>query len=242
MGWVPVAAVAAMTLFACAAAALLPERVALKRSWLAAAIVCGGIALAATVWQGRHQAVALDSVVEQLQGTWRRLDRIGLTLPAVPGPGANASFDSVRGGFAALADKAYRLDRQIDALRHEKLGRTIDDKTAAAMIAYLRPFGRHRVVVSCVPNDVEAYDYSNRIVTILREAGWDAVGPETTTIFGAEPAMGINLYVRGGQAPQAADLLLKAFVRFNIPYESRVASNDAIPDNDTVELFVGKKP
>jgi len=43
-------------------------------------------------------------------------------------------------------------------------------------------------------------------------------------------------------APDTARLLLDAFTRFNLPYQSGIASNDAIPDPATVELFVGHKP
>ncbi len=85
--------------------------------------------------------------------------------------------------------------------------------------------------------------YANQIANVLRAAGWEALGPETTTIFGEAPAMGITLYVRGADAPpEAARLLIDAFTRFNIPYQSGVASSDAIPDPATVELFVGRKP
>jgi hypothetical protein len=54
--------------------------------------------------------------------------------------------------------------------------------------------------------------------------------------------MGISLYVRNPAAPDAAKILIDAFSRFNIPYQSAIAENDAIPDAATVELFVAKKP
>ncbi len=56
------------------------------------------------------------------------------------------------------------------------------------------------------------------------------------------PSPAISLYVRGGEPPEAAHVLIEAFTRFNIPYQGRVAASDAIPDNETVELFVAKKP
>ena len=46
----------------------------------------------------------------------------------------------------------------------------------------------------------------------------------------------------GGVAPDTAKILLDAFSRFDIPYRSGVTSNDMIPDNTTVELFVSHKP
>ena len=56
------------------------------------------------------------------------------------------------------------------------------------------------------------------------------VGPEPTSIFGGASAMAIGLYVRAGEPPDAARMLIEAFTRFNIPYQSRIASNDMIPD------------
>ena len=84
--------------------------------------------------------------------------------------------------------------------------------------------------------------YANQIANVLRSAGWDAHGPETTAIFGDAPAMGIRLYVRSGVAPDTAKILLDAFTRFDIPFKSGTTSNDMIPDNTTVELFVSHKP
>ena len=42
--------------------------------------------------------------------------------------------------------------------------------------------------------------------------------------------------------PEASKLLIDAFTRFNIPYQSGITPSDAIPDPATVELFVGPKP
>jgi hypothetical protein len=115
------------------------------------------------------------------------------------------------------------------------------------MAEYLRqsgsPLGNRRVVVSCLPDDVEAYGYANQIANVLRAAGWEAPGVETTTIFGQAAAMDILVYVRAGaQPPEAARILLDAFARFNIPFQSGITPSEAIPDPATVELFVGHKP
>jgi len=254
--WVPTFAVAAMSAIACAGAFFLPERARRRRYGFLLVMLCGGLAIAATVWQQQRAAAVLAAqrvaaeaqdaslagILQKLHGAWQRFDAVGQRLPAVPGSAPAKSFDTVDAGFAALAAEADDLDKRAEMLREVAHGRSIDDTVAAAMIEYLRPRGGHRVVVSCVPDDSESYLYGNRIATILRQAGWDAVGPETTTIFGAAPAMGISLYARAGQSPEAALVLIEAFTRFNIPYQSRIAANDAIPDNQTVELFVGKKP
>jgi hypothetical protein len=34
-------------------------------------------------------------------------------------------------------------------------------------------------------------------------------------------------------------MLLDGFAKFNIPYQSRVKPSGAIPDSETVELFIG---
>jgi hypothetical protein len=127
-------------------------------------------------------------------------------------------------------------------LREKAKVRSIDNNTAAKLVDYLRQFGSRRAVVSCVPGDPEAFTYANQLTNLLRSAGWDAHGPETTSIFGDAPAMGIRLFVRSGVAPDTAKILLDAFSRFDIPYKSGTTSNDAIPDNTTVELFVSHKP
>ena len=49
---------------------------------------------------------------------------------------------------------------------------------------YLRQFGSRRVIVSCIPDDLEAYQYANQLVNILKAANWDAASPEATKIFG----------------------------------------------------------
>jgi hypothetical protein len=109
------------------------------------------------------------------------------------------------------------------------------------MIDYLRQYGSNRVVVSCVPSDLEAYTYANQLVTILTMAGWDARGPELTAVADAT-AMGVSLYVRDPRTADAAKILIEGFTRFNVPYQTGLAASDAIPDTATVELFVAKKP
>ncbi|HVC52537.1 MAG TPA: hypothetical protein VND87_10995 [Stellaceae bacterium] len=262
--WVPTAAATALALAACAAAVMLPERPAARRAGLAAMLLCGVVAVGATVWVGRQEhrmfaaregtalgsaatehgraAAARTHTLARLHAAVERLGTIAQLLPPVGAPPPARSFDSVAAGFAALGAQSDDLDGRVKAFRRAANARTIDDATAAAMVAYLRPLGPHRIVVSCAPHDVEAFDYANRIATILQRAGWDAEGPEPTAIFGTGSAMGISLYVRGNAPPDGAHQLLAAFARFNIPYEARIASSGDIPDNETVELFVGKKP
>jgi hypothetical protein len=54
--------------------------------------------------------------------------------------------------------------------------------------------------------------------------------------------MGVGVFVRDPTAPDAAKILIDAFNQFNIPHQSGISADNAIPDNATVELFVAKKP
>lgn len=214
--WVPAIAATASGLVACGAALVRPKRPVLRRVGGGAVLACAIVAVAATVWASRFEQQAdWERILPRLHEAVDRLAEIGEMLPA-SGPAAPVSFNGVDAGFAALANQSGDLKRRVAAYRKAAAARKIDDATAAAMIAYLRPLGPHRVVVSCVPNDVEAYKYANRIATILQRAGWRASGPEATTIFGTGPEMGISLYVRSDAPTETAHQLVAAFSRFNI--------------------------
>jgi hypothetical protein len=118
--------------------------------------------------------------------------------------------------------------------------RTIPPEVADKLSAYLQPFGSRRVIVSCIPNDLEAYQYANQLVNILKGANWDAQGPEQTKVFGEFRTPAINIFVNSADRSDTAKVLLGAFAKFNIPYQSRVTPRQAIPDAETIELFIGK--
>jgi outer membrane murein-binding lipoprotein Lpp len=231
--WLPTIAVAVMTGLALLAALAQAPRAA-KLRWIAAVVLCGAVAIAAAAWQQRQELAQLRDLSSHL-GALARL------LPGGAPASPEQTVDSLATALTSLNGRIDDLQHQIEALREKSRGRAVDSDTTARMADYLRPLGNHRVVVSCVPDDVEAFTYANQLANVLRAAGWDALGPETTTIFGTAPAMGITLYVRSGAAPEAAKILIDAFARFNIPYKSGITPADAIPDPATVELFVGPK-
>jgi len=241
--WLPTATVVAMTGFGLVALIEQAWRPS-KKYWIAAFVVCGVLAIAASAsqqWLSRVAVLGRDRA--QLAEVTAHLDKLGRLLVAEAGTAAHQTFDTIASAIAALNAKVVDLESQIQALQEKSRNRTIDTDTSGKLAEHLRQFGSHRVVVSCVPGDVEAYTYANQIANALHAAGWEALGPQTTTIFGEAPAMGVTLYVRGGAAaPEAARLLIDAFGRFNIPYQSGVAASDAIPDPETVELFVARKP
>jgi outer membrane murein-binding lipoprotein Lpp len=237
--WLPTAAVAALGLIALAMQPRRPARI----YWTAALLLGGALAIGASAWHQNTGRAALGQETARLRELAARLDELGRLLGAGPGTTQDQTFDTFAAAIVSLNSKIEELESQIRAFQEKFRTRAIDPDTSARMAEQLSRFASHRVVVSCVPDDVEAYRYANQIANVLRAAGWDALGPETTTIFGEGPAMGVMLYVRSGAAaPDAARLLIDAFTRFNIPYQSGVASNDAIPDPATVELFVGHKP
>jgi hypothetical protein len=143
---------------------------------------------------------------------------------------------------AAQTKQVQALEDQIDTLRQSTRRRTISADTGTKLADYLRPFGTHQVMVSCSPNDIEAYHYATEIVNVLKSANWQAGGPETTTILGDIKSMAINVYDNGDGRSDTMKILLAGLAKFGIPYQSRVPPSEALPDNGTVELFIGTKP
>jgi hypothetical protein len=240
--WLPTALVAAMMVLGIVVAVAQPWRPT-RKYWLALMLLAGMLATGVSAWRQNADRAMLIGQTARLDELWSRLDEVGRLLPSGPSATPGQTFDTVAAALVASNTRIKDLEAQMRALEEKSRTRTIDPDSAAKISEYLRQFGGHRVVVSCVPDDVEAYTYANQIANVLRTAGWDALGPETTTIFGAPAAMGVTLYVRGGGvAPEAAKLVLDAFTRFNIPYRSGITPSDAIPDPATVELFIGHKP
>lgn len=240
--WLPVLAVGLVALSGLLAVLTEPTRPR-RFKWLGFLLAIDALAVAGTVWEQSRAWGVLGSETARLQELGSRLDDLGRMLPAGPGKTPAETFDTVAAAIQSLNAKIKDLESQIDALQHKTRERAIDPAVAAKMSEYLRGFGSHAVVVSCVPDDVEAYNYANQIANILHQAGWNATGPERTAIFGENPSMRVRLFTRSAAAtPDTANILIDAFTRFNIPFESGVAATDAIPDPATLELFVSHKP
>ena len=240
--WLPAVSVAVMAVAALAAAAAQPRR-PVRKYWIAGVLVAGALATGASAWQQATYGRLLADETERLRAFATRLDALARLLPAGPGASAEQTFDTAAAALQTLNAKIAELQGQVEALRQKSRARSIEPAAAAQIAEYLRRSGGHRVVVSCAPDDLEAYGYANQLANVLRDAGWEALGPEKTAIFGEAPGMGVRLYVRNGATlPDAARLLIDAFSRFNIPFESGVTPSDAIPDPATTELFVSHKP
>jgi hypothetical protein len=141
-----------------------------------------------------------------------------------------------------LTAQVKTLEGQVAQLKQSTRVRSLPADTATKLADYLRAFGSRKIVVSCAPNDIEAYSYATDIANVLKAANWDARGPETTAIFGDVRAMGINVYDNDGHTSDTAKILRDGLTKFAIPYQSRVPPNQAIPDGEAVELFIGTKP
>jgi hypothetical protein len=236
--WLPPLAVLAVGLIGLLAIRVQPENPARGR-WLRILLIVAFAAVGLSAWEQsarRTTAARLDQV-------WTRLGDVKGLPPLPAGTSPDKTVEAIAGAIEALNARITELDGEVVALKEKAKTRQIPPDSVPKLVDALREAGSHRVVVSCVPDDVEAFAYANQFATLLKQAGWDALGPETTTIFGETPGMGISLYVRGTNAtPEAAKLLLDAFTKFNIPYQSGIMPSAAIPDPATVELFVGHKP
>jgi hypothetical protein len=216
--WLPTLFVIILTAVALTRAGAPPMSAAGRRIWLGSIMLLGLLALASSVWQAKKEPDATGTV-------------------------ASAETEgAIEATRAQLAEPFETLEKRIKELEEGGHGRSIGADTAAKLAEYLRQSGSHRVVVSCAPDDLEAYNYANQLANILKAAGWDAEGPEVTEVFGNVRAIGINLYVNENNGAETARILLDGLAKFNIPYQSRVTPTQAIPDTETVELYVAAMP
>ena len=224
MAWLPTLFVILLTAAALTEADSPPATPALRRLWMAGIFLLGLPALVSSV-AGERRAT-------QLIADARR----AAALPA------GTSTDHSEVNTAELARQVEILENRVRELAANAGARLISAAAAAKFSDYLRQFGAHPVIVSCIPDDIEAYSYANQIVNIFRAANWDARGPEMTKIFGDIRAMGINIYAGGDNNSEMVKILLGGFTKFNIPYHIRVAPSGSVPDSETVELFIGARP
>jgi len=222
--WLPTLFVIILTAAALTEAGSPPAIPARRRLWMAGIFFLGLLALVASVAEEKRTA---DVIAEAERATG---------IPALPGTDHDEAREPV------LARQVRIIKDRVRELELNANVRQISPETAVKFSEYLRQFPAHQVIVSCIPDDVEAYNYANQIVNILKAANWDARGPEMTKIFGDIQAMGINVYGGGANHSETINILLDGFAKFNIAYHIRVAPSGSVPDSETVELFIGAKP
>jgi len=221
--WLPTLLVIVVTALALTAAGSPPAARNGRRLWMGSILVFGCLAIAATVWLGRREGDETSA----LAGT--------SAAPQVPPPALSGP------SVSSLTFRIKVLEDHVRELEAGRQARSITQTTADDLASYLRQFGSRRVIVSCIPGDIEAYQYANQLANILKAANWEAQGPQLTKIFGDIQSPGINLYVNGDNGSDTVKILLDGFAKFNVPYQSRVTPSGAIPDTETVELFIGTK-
>jgi hypothetical protein len=219
--WLPTLLVVVVTALALTAAASPPAAPNVRRLWMASILVFGCLAITATVWLARWRAEEISA----LTGT--------SAVPQAPPAVLNVPSTS------DLIRRIKALQDHVKALEAGRRARSIPQAAADGVASYLKQFASRRVIVSCIPDDIEAHQYANQLVNILKVANWEVQGPQVTKIFGDVRAPGINVYVNGDSSSDTAKILLDGFAKFNIPYQSRVTPSGAIPDTDTIELFIG---
>jgi hypothetical protein len=221
--WLPTVLVIILTAVALTEAGSSPATTRSRRLWMASIILIGSLAIAGAVRQG--QRTVADSAA--LAG-----------MTASPAASNRERYEPT---VSDLTKQVKVLEDHIRELEAGSQLRTITPDNADKLVVYLRQFGNRRVIVSCIPEDIEAYQYANQLVNILKAGNWNAQGPQVTKIFGDVRAPGINVYVNGEDHSDTVKILLDGFAKFNIPYQSRVTPSQAIPDTETIELFIGTR-
>lgn len=222
--WLPTLSAIFLTAIALTWASSPPATATGRRWWMTGLLVIGSFAIAGTVWQERQER----------RGVGEAAALAGTTVSP------HASYwEPNEANVAELTRQVKTLQDRIRLLEKRKQIRSLTPEAAEKLTAYLKQFGSRRVVVSCIPDDIEAYQYANQLVSMLQAANWDTHGPEVTKIFGDVRASGINVYVNPDDHSDTVKILLDGFTKFNIPYQSRVTPSQAIPDPETVELFIG---
>jgi hypothetical protein len=220
--WLPTVLVIILTAVALTEAGSSAATTRNRRLWMASIILVGSLAIAGAVWQVQRTVAASAALA-------------GMT--ALPEASNRERYEPTT---SDLTKQVKALEDRIRELEAGRQLRTIATDNADKLVAYLRQFGNRRVIVSCTPEDIEAYQYANQLVNILKSGNWDVQGPQVTKIFGDIRAPGINVYVSRDHS-DTAKILLDGFAKFNIPYQSRVTPSQAIPDAETVELFIGTR-
>jgi hypothetical protein len=106
---------------------------------MAGMILIGSLAIVGAVWQGQ-----------------RMVDTSAALAGTTASPEAS-NRERNRPSVSDLMKQLKVLEDHIRELEAAKQVRTITTDNADKLAAYLRQFGNRRVIVSCIPEDIEAY-------------------------------------------------------------------------------------
>jgi hypothetical protein len=194
--WLPTALVVIVAALALAGAGSPPITSAGRRWWMVSLLLCGCIAIIGTVWQEQKGPDAA----------------VGLAGTSAPPQSPHTEPAGSVG--SELTARVKILEDHVKQLERGRQARAISQDNADNFSSYLRQFGSRRVIVSCVPDDIEAYQYANQLVNIVMAGNWEVRGPQVTKIFGDVRAAGINVYVNAEDHSDTAKLLLDGFAKF----------------------------
>src|SRR5262245_55563497 len=136
--WLPTLLVIVVTAVALAGASYPPARPRNRRLWTAALIIAGGLAVASTVWQGQ------------------RAGEDGTPLSGSTMSREAFSHRQQNSPTSALTKQVKALEDRVRELEAGRQVRSIVPDTAEKFAAYLRGFSSRHVIVSCIPDVLEA--------------------------------------------------------------------------------------
>ena len=173
--WMPTLLVIVVTAMALAGTKSPPVNASGGWIWRAGILLFGCLAVGATVWQ-----------------SWRNEDSSAIMAGTASSAASLLSQERSEPATADLRGQINALEERVRELEAGKQVRTVAPGTREELATFLRGSGTQRVIVSCIPGDLEAYQYANQLVSILKAAGWEAQGPEVTKIFGDVRSPSIN--------------------------------------------------
>ena len=151
-------------------------------------------------------------------------------------------------GFAALAVAGYAVERigddaittrQIAAIR-ERLNRVISLDTHNVLVSLLKDAPKGRVIDSA-SMDAEATQFGDQILSVFKDAGFDATTPSFGDRAMSFTTPGAFLWIKNRNGiPAHADAILQAFESVGIslsPFQEA-----SVPDEQTVVIAISSHP
>ena len=153
MPWLPTFFVILLTAAALTAAEAPPTTLVLRRLRMAGILLLGLLALVSSV-MGERKTTQLIADARRAAG-----------VPAA------TSTNRAEANTAELAEQVRILKNRVRELEANAGSRLISAAASTKLSEYLQQFGAHPVIVSCIPDDAEAYNYANQITAVRLTEG-----------------------------------------------------------------------